>query len=423
MVTTPENRRVGLFRTQLMNEFRIGDPDRTGLRFITSEDIMLDDVYLDMIKKNPHNPINFKRFKRIPRKDDEEKQHTDQRMLRLKNMQSAPLSVYARYVYQHRIFSNMILLMILLVGVNQGLVTILPKDNYVAHQTIAIAEMLCFWIFGAEIFLKWIDNFTLFWKDGWNVFDFIVTFLPAILVIFANDMENVAVFRTIQLFKVVPKIKSLRVVVGTVLAAMQELAYISLLLFLLTYLFAILTVSLFKPHWTSQRKDLKYTNKFKDLKSASMTLFQLLTLDQWYWISQDVSKEVDPWLVGIVFFLWVIIGAFVFRNIFVGVMVKKFDEMSQREKIQRKMADKTKSITKDFAKLGDDDDFDRVTFKSWKNFVNKVLTTTRDQKRVTHISRTTLFRYLLAMDRLCENTEEIKVLLHYLSDQLASSID
>lgn len=423
MAPYAENRRVQLFRTQLMNEFRIGDTDRTGLRFITSEDILLDDVYLDLIKKNPHNPINFKRFKRLPREKEEEAQYTDQRMLRLKNIQSAPLSVYARYVYQHPICSNVIMLLILLVGVSQGVRTLLPKENYVFHQIIELSDIFCFWVFGAEIFLKWIDNFTLFWKDGWNVFDFIVTFLPAILVLFARDMKNLAVFRTVQLFKFVPKVKSLRVVVGTVLAAMQELAYIVLLLFLLMYLFAILTVSLFRQHSTSQREDLEFKEKFVDLKSAFMTLFQLLTLDQWYNISQDISKEVDSYLVGIVCFLWVIIGAFVFRNIFVGVMVKKFDEMSQEEKIQRKMADKSKSITKDLAKIVEDDEFDRVTYRSWKNFVDKVLKTTRDQKRVTHISRKTLFRYLLAMDRLCENTEEIKVLLHYLADQLTSSID
>ena len=32
-------------------------------------------------------------------------------------------------------------------------------------------------IFSLEIFLKWLDNFRTFWKDNWNIFDFLVTLL------------------------------------------------------------------------------------------------------------------------------------------------------------------------------------------------------------------------------------------------------
>ena len=32
-------------------------------------------------------------------------------------------------------------------------------------------------VFSVEIVLKWIDNFSAFWKDPWNVFDLLVTVL------------------------------------------------------------------------------------------------------------------------------------------------------------------------------------------------------------------------------------------------------
>ena len=31
-----------------------------------------------------------------------------------------------------------------------------------------------------EIVLKWIDSFWLFWKNRWNVFDFVITFTVSI---------------------------------------------------------------------------------------------------------------------------------------------------------------------------------------------------------------------------------------------------
>lgn len=32
-------------------------------------------------------------------------------------------------------------------------------------------------VFSLEILLKWMDNFSIFWRDAWNVFDLIVTVL------------------------------------------------------------------------------------------------------------------------------------------------------------------------------------------------------------------------------------------------------
>ena len=58
--------------------------------------------------------------------------------------------------------------------------------------------------------------------------------------------------------------------------------------------------------------------------SAVITLFQLLTLDHWNDILEDVSKESDPAFSGIYIILWICIGSFIFRNIFVGIMGKYF---------------------------------------------------------------------------------------------------
>ena len=35
-------------------------------------------------------------------------------------------------------------------------------------------------VFSVEILLKWTDNFSVFWKDAWNVFDLIVTVLVCV---------------------------------------------------------------------------------------------------------------------------------------------------------------------------------------------------------------------------------------------------
>lgn len=51
-----------------------------------------------------------------------------------------------------------------------------------------------------------------------------------------------------------------------------------------------------------------------------LTLFQLFTLDQWYDIYRDVVKISDPIISLLYIIIWIGIGSFVFRNLFVGIM-------------------------------------------------------------------------------------------------------
>ena len=51
-----------------------------------------------------------------------------------------------------------------------------------------------------------------------------------------------------------------------------------------------------------------------------ITLFQLFTLDQWYKIYNDLIKVSSVAFTCTYILLWVWIGSFVFRNLFVGIM-------------------------------------------------------------------------------------------------------
>jgi hypothetical protein len=45
-----------------------------------------------------------------------------------------------------------------------------------------------------------------------------------------------------------------------------------------------------------------------------------MTLDAWFRIQNDISRVVSPALVILFHISWIWIGAFIFKNIFVGVM-------------------------------------------------------------------------------------------------------
>ena len=46
-----------------------------------------------------------------------------------------------------------------------------------------IFDYCSLYCFVLEIILKWMDHFTNFWKNNWNIFDFIVTFIVSIRVL------------------------------------------------------------------------------------------------------------------------------------------------------------------------------------------------------------------------------------------------
>ena len=119
---------------------------------------------------------------------------------------------------------------------------------------------------------------------------------------------------------------------------------------LLFYIFGVLAMNLFEPYIQHNNADglLLYQRRFKDFPSVLMTLWQLLTLDNWYLIEQDVrqvnitalpvaavglgntcvcAQLCGVWQTVIFFIAWVWVGAFIFRNVFIGVMVRHFDQM------------------------------------------------------------------------------------------------
>ena len=52
-------------------------------------------------------------------------------------------------------------------------------------------------IFVVEIVLKWLDHFQNFWKNNWNIFDFLVTFLVSNCMIMI-----IKIIKTLQIFVV-----------------------------------------------------------------------------------------------------------------------------------------------------------------------------------------------------------------------------
>ncbi|KAJ3337143.1 hypothetical protein HDU93_001524 [Gonapodya sp. JEL0774] len=135
--------------------------------------------------------------------------------------------------------------------------------------------------------------------------------------------------RVLRALKVIVRFGSLKIIVLTIMQAFESMAFIMLLVLIFMYIFAIIAINLFESYVRSPIPDLKYQYAWQNVGTALQMLFQLLTLDQWDAVNIDMDRAADPMLTTVFIFLWVCLGSFIFRNVFVGVMVNNFAKISE----------------------------------------------------------------------------------------------
>ena len=63
------------------------------------------------------------------------------------------------------------------VGIQIELPNALTTDIVIGKLFLNFVDSTTLVVFSTEIVLKWMDDFFTFWKNGWNIFDFVITIL------------------------------------------------------------------------------------------------------------------------------------------------------------------------------------------------------------------------------------------------------
>lgn len=179
----------------------------------------------------------------------------------------------------------------------------------------------------------------LFFRDPWNVFDFVIVaacFLPfngsAVTV-----LRLLRLLRVLRLLHALPK---LQVLVAALLKSIPSMFYVSVLLGLLFYVYAVAAVFLFAENDPVH---------FADLQTAMLSLFRVVTLEDWTDVmyinmygcenygyspdsirpcafSADNPSNMSPLLGAIFFVTFVLMGTMIVLNLFIGVIMSGMDE-------------------------------------------------------------------------------------------------
>jgi voltage-gated sodium channel len=185
-----------------------------------------------------------------------------------------------------------------------------------AGTVLVLLDRLCLALFSVELALKIWAYRGLFWRSGWNIFDFLV--VGVALVPGAGPwavLRSLRVLRVLRLLTVVP---AMRKVVAAFLHAIPGLTGVIAVMAIFFYTAAVLATNLFgatHPDW------------FGTIGASLFSLFQIMTLESWSMGIVRPVMEVHAWAWAF-FVPFIIIATFTILNLFIGIIVSTMQELA-----------------------------------------------------------------------------------------------
>lgn len=240
----------------------------------------------------------------------------------------------SRRVTLSKTFNYVIFALILLAASIIGIETY-PGLAAKYRDLLSLIDKIIIILFTIEILLKILSNGKrpwLYFTDSWNVFDFIIV---AICLIPLDDTHYFAVFRVLRvlrIFRMITVLPKLKLIITALLKSIPSMGYVIMLIGILFYVYATIGVFVFG------KTDPQH---FGDLHHSFVTLFKVLTLEGWTDI-MDVhilgklnseNLEIVSFWPFLYFASFIIIGAMIIMNLFIGVIMNSMEE-SQKELTQ-----------------------------------------------------------------------------------------
>ena len=220
----------------------------------------------------------------------------------------------------HPRFANFITAVIAFNAVILGLETS-QTVMQAAGPLIITLDYLCLAIFVAEIALKLVAHGPRFFRNGWNIFDFVIVAIS--LAPAGQGFSALRALRILRVLRVISVAPSLRRVVEGFIRAVPGMDSVFLLMGLLYYIGAVIATKLFGasfPDW------------FGTLGLSAYTLFQIMTLESW---SMGIVRPVMAvYPLAWAFFLpFIIVTTFAVVNLLVGLIVNSMQEAHHEEDV------------------------------------------------------------------------------------------
>jgi len=176
---------------------------------------------------------------------------------------------------------------ILLNAIALALLT-MPNIDGDARSSLIRFDQIALWVFFAELIARMISYGRkpwMFFKTGWNVFDFIIIGLSPLFAGQTLLLRLLRIFRLIRIFRFLPEV---RILTRSITRSLPPLMSMSVLIFLALFIYGMAGVYLFSEEMPDQ---------WGDITAALTSLFILLTLEEFANYLVD-GLEVSPWALS-----------------------------------------------------------------------------------------------------------------------------
>ena len=155
---------------------------------------------------------------------------------------------------------------------------------------------------------------TGYFRDGWNVFDFLIVVFA--LIPATGQFAMIArLVRLLRVLRLVSAVRDLRLIIAALVRAIPSVGHVLILMSIIVYIYAIIGFHLFHEH---------DPDNWRSLGIALLTLFNIITLEGWtevMWTAMELHS-----MAWIYFVSFVVVGTFVVINLFIAIIVNSLDE-------------------------------------------------------------------------------------------------
>ncbi len=195
-------------------------------------------------------------------------------------------------------------------------------------------------IFAAEMVAKIFGlGLVGYLSDTMNYLDGAVVIFSLMEIVILDGQGALSAFRTLRVFRAVRMIRTLRVLrVARLLRSLRSMqliievigktissfAYIGLMLLILIFIYALFGMQLYGGKFDFS--DGKPRPNFDSFNGAFLTMFQVLTMENWQNVLYSCMRVETPAISAIYLITWIFIGNYILLNLFLAIMLDAFTE-------------------------------------------------------------------------------------------------
>ncbi len=223
---------------------------------------------------------------------------------------------------ENKLFETFVIFVIVLSALVIGVKTYPIPDWSVRLIIWLDIGITLFFLVEISIRLMASESIGKFFRNGWNVFDFVIVVASLIPL---EGSESAFLGRLLRIFRVlrlVAIIPELRVLLSAFMTAIPRMGYVSLLMFIIFYIYGAMGSIFF----ASINPEL-----WENISIAMLTLFRVATFEDWTDVMYE-TMTVYPisWLYYLTF---IFVVAFVFLNMMIGIVLETLQK--EHEKFER----------------------------------------------------------------------------------------